>query len=297
MPTTVPVTFRASPLPQNFVGTPQQFADALVARLAIEAQTQIAFYVTGSVAPSSDVGAWLKNGVTWYVWDVVTGAYIPEIIESESLKYIAQVTEPDPNKYTFWIELDGGGAATAIKTYSALAWHDVYEATFANIYTKAQTDAAITAAIDEGAVAGSAAFKAESNASQDVVFAVPGNTLTTLAFGVEVYDDDSVFADNAFVAPEAGIYVFKAAAYINVTAGTPTDNVLSLNICVNGNPSATQLFPDSSTGARIYNLTQDLKLNAGDTVTVTADIQIGGGSGTWTINGAYWTSFSGFRIK
>lgn len=54
--------------------------DAIVARLSLETQAQLTLFVTGSVAPTSNMGPWLKDGNTWYVWDSVTGAYVPQTI-------------------------------------------------------------------------------------------------------------------------------------------------------------------------------------------------------------------------
>src|SRR5690242_4109273 len=78
----VPVTFKASPLVPNFKGTPQQFLDAIVARLALESQYEIAFFVSGPNEPTSNVGPWLKNGTAWYVWSDADGAYVPATVEA-----------------------------------------------------------------------------------------------------------------------------------------------------------------------------------------------------------------------
>jgi len=295
---TVPVTFKASPLPQNFAGTPQQLQDAIVARLSIEPQNAIAFFSTGSVAPSSNTGPWLKNGITWYVWDVGTGAYVPETLESQSLAYIAQMAAPDPAIYTFWIVLDGSGVAQSIKTYSGGAWNDVYASTFANIYTKSQTDAAIAAAVAAGQNAGSASFGVVMTASQNIVFAAPGEQTPQLVWGTEQYDPDSVFSGNVFAAPKTGLYTFKLSAYLSVTAGAPTGNSIALNLTLNGNPAATALQDTSSANARIISLCKDLQLNAGDLVGGSIDITVGGSTGTWTVNSTpAWTYFSGFRVR
>lgn len=78
MTSKLPVTFKGAPLPVGFQGTPQQFEDALVARLSIESEEQFALFVVGDTAPTSNVGPWLKGGLVWYVWDPTTGSYIPE---------------------------------------------------------------------------------------------------------------------------------------------------------------------------------------------------------------------------
>lgn len=299
MAVTVPVTFKASPLPLNFSGTPQTFLDAMVARLSIEATANIAFYTTGSVAPASNTGAWLKNGITWYVWDTGTGAYVPETLEFQSLKYIAQAAAPDPTKYTFWIVLDGGGVAQSIKYYSGGSWNDVYASTFANIYTKAQTDAAITVAIAANPVAaGLNSFKATPSVGQAIVFAAPGTTTATIVLGTELYDSSSVFAANTFIAPTAGVYTFKGSARFDCTAGAPTGNSMSIAVSVNGAALAGDLNSDSSVNGRNLTCTSDVKLNAGDSVTLVASVTITGASGTWTIGtGEGQTAFSGFRVN
>lgn len=146
MPTQIPLNFRMAPIPADFAGTPQQFGELLTARLSAESAVNISFFVSGPTAPTSDYGPWLKNGLTWWTFDTVTGAYVPQPLESQSLKYIASGTEPSPTQYTFWIELDGTGKAQAIKYYSGGAWKDVYEDKFAQYSTTTQMNTAIAAA-------------------------------------------------------------------------------------------------------------------------------------------------------
>jgi hypothetical protein len=80
MASLLPVSFRSSPLPYNWSGTPNDFLSALTARLYIESEQQIALINSGSVAPTSDVGPWLKDGVEWYVWNPISGTYVPQTI-------------------------------------------------------------------------------------------------------------------------------------------------------------------------------------------------------------------------
>ncbi len=84
MATPLPVSFRASPLPSDFRGTPQQFMDALVARLSLLTQEELTLFVTGSVEPTSNQGPWLKDGTTWMVWSDDAGAYVPQTIPFEA---------------------------------------------------------------------------------------------------------------------------------------------------------------------------------------------------------------------
>lgn len=133
MSTPLPVAFRASPLPSNFRGTPQDLLDAFVARLSMETEEDLALYVAGSVTPTSDSGPWLKDGLTWWVWDVDIGDYKPQPLDSLSLRYVIQEGEPSNVSYDIWIQTNSDGKAIAIKTYSDGAWRDVYETKFTEI--------------------------------------------------------------------------------------------------------------------------------------------------------------------
>lgn len=147
MPTSIPLTFRAAPFTEGYKADPEQFKNDLVARLYAESTEAISFFAAGSVAPSSNVGPWLKNNETWYVWDNGLAMYVPQVIDAASLGYIASLAAPDQTIYTFWIELNGAGKALAVKYYSGGAWKDVYEDKFLTYSTTTQMNAAIAAAI------------------------------------------------------------------------------------------------------------------------------------------------------
>lgn len=76
MASPLPVSFRASPLPDGWRGTPQQHQDAIVARLVLETMEALALFKTGSVLPTTDEGPFLLNGSEWWVWDSVNGEYV-----------------------------------------------------------------------------------------------------------------------------------------------------------------------------------------------------------------------------
>ncbi len=155
--TAIPLTFRLAPLPMGFVGTPQQLATAIVARLSAVSANTISFFASGSVAPTSNVGPWLKNDQTWYVWSDTLATYIPQVVEPASLGYIFSQVAPDPATYKVWYKLDGSNDPIGIFIYANGAWKDVYASQFANyytkteidanIYTKSQTDSAISTAV------------------------------------------------------------------------------------------------------------------------------------------------------
>lgn len=144
MATPIPLNFRAAPLPPNFKGTPEQLKEAIVSRLSAESSVDIQFFTSGPIVPTSDYGPWLKDDKTWYVWDTTTAAYIPQVIEFESLKYLPSAIAPSQAKYTFWIELDGTGKAIDIKYYSGGAWKSIFEDKFALYATITQLNAAIS---------------------------------------------------------------------------------------------------------------------------------------------------------
>lgn len=296
MATVLPVTFRASPLPSQFKGTPQQLLDAMVARLSIEGQDELSFFVTGSVAPTSDVGPWLKNGVTWYVWDVVTGSYIPEIIEFRSLRYIASQTAPDQAIYTFWIELDAMGKAIAIKYYSGGAWKDVYEDKFAAVPTNASQTAAIAAqAVLDSAARNQYPFRAHKQAANQTYTAGTGDV--QIVFDFEDFDPSSKFAANAFVAPATGFYKVKGSAYISLASGTPTGIDRQLKIRKNGFAvTRKNIQVNDITGGATVEVSDLVSLTIGDSVDIVVNIVTTGAS-TWTILAdSTNTFFNGFRV-
>ncbi len=307
MSTELPVVFRGSPLPNGWTGTPQEFLDAIVARLSIEAQSDISFFVSGAVAPTSDEGPWIKNGITWYVWDTVTGAYIPQVIEFESLKYIASSVAPDQNKYTFWIKLDGSGQATSIQYYYSGAWHDIYEGVLALYYTKSEVDAFFaptvagkkqidwTNVINKPAN-GTASFRAISGSSQTQVFAGAGTISTDLVFGSETFDPSGVFSSSTFTAPSDGIYLFELSVNLEVTAGTPTGNTSIASIRVNGSDYDSDVTQDTTLSDKILKVTSLINMTVGQTVTARVETTISGGSGTWSIQSGNNTHLQGYKI-
>lgn len=228
----VPLTFRSAPLPDDYSATPEQFKNDIVARLYAETADSISFFVSGSVAPTSNVGPWLKDGVEWWVWDDGTGAYVPLQINQLSLKYIAQQAEPDPDDYIFWIELDGMGKAIAIKYYSDGAWKDVYEDKFAEYYTITQTDAAIANAID-----------AIQSYPAQAVTGVYGHTLpcTNVAEKIE-FSVTSInpapgpfnTANSRYIAPVSGYYQVSVSSQIDNINGTAASMEVGLSLYKNG---------------------------------------------------------------
>jgi microcystin-dependent protein len=136
MSTTLPLIIQMGALPLTFQGTPQQFADAIAARLSVVTQQSLALFVSGTTEPSSDSGPWYNTTTepgVWYGWDPVLGNYQPMPVADVSLKYILSEAEPDPALYQLWVKLSPAGKGLGVYTYYNGAWHDVYEDVIATL--------------------------------------------------------------------------------------------------------------------------------------------------------------------
>ncbi len=308
MPTSIPLTFRAGPFPAGYNADPEQLKNDIVARLYAESTDAISFFASGSVAPSSNVGPWLKNGQEWYVWSDVSASYIAQVIPYASLRYIAQVVAPDQNIYTLWIELNGTGKALAIKYYSGGAWKDIYEDKFALYQTVAgmssysdttAMNAAIAAAVGSipSSSVGQGIFRAKPSVVQNIIFGAGGNQTGAVSLATTVINPDSSFAASKFTAPASGYYTFSAMLYSSVSAGTPTDIDIRGFFLVNGaadtslndEPISTSLAGRGIVGTAV------IQLAAGDEVELGYDITIDA-AGTVTIDDAN-TFLAGYRVR
>lgn len=71
------LTVSMGSLPEGFCGTPQQLANAIAARLIVQISQNNGIFVTGSTAPTSNQGPWLKNCEEWWVWSDSLASYVP----------------------------------------------------------------------------------------------------------------------------------------------------------------------------------------------------------------------------
>ena len=292
----LPILFSAAPLPPG-AKTPQDWADALVARLVARSTISIAFFVTGATAPTSDVGPWLNTGANpgWYFWDIGTSAYIPMPIPQASLKwYIGPVVgtvppDPDPAVYSFWIVLNGSGVAIDIQTYSGGAWNSIWAPILAGYSTTAQMNAAIAAATPV-----TYPFKVEKTGAQTFT---AGAGAVQITWENEIYDPDGVFATNVFTAPVNGIYQFVMNLRIDCSSGTPTGISILPKLRLNGVLLSEYNDGNSvDTGGRTNLLVVDTSLMAGDVVDAVFEVNTTGAS-TWDVRDDYWkTYFSGHMI-
>jgi hypothetical protein len=281
MPNKLPVTFSASPLVPGKAYTPQQLLDAIVARLAIDSQTELTFFVSGTTEPTSNVGPWLKNGTTWYVWSDTIGAYMPQEIAYQSLRYIASETAPDQYIYTLWIRLDSSGKAQEIRYYSGGAWKSVYDDSFL----------AVLAQIEEAKQ--QYPFRGDSPADQQI--ASPGASVD-IDFS-ETFDPANVFASSQFTAPTAGYYQINLKVAMESFSGPPTNSTIIVWLLKNGNKIATEFstvpIVNGVTGLRTYTISTILQLVGGDVIS--AYVEDSHTSGFWLIK-KEGTCFSGHRV-
>lgn len=282
MANSIPLTFRSAPLPEDYSATPEQFKNDIVARLYAETTDSISFFASGSIAPTSNVGPWLKNGVEWWIWDDGVGGYIPQPTPQISLKYIAQINPPDPNDYILWIELNGAGKAIALKYYSGGAWKDVYEDKFALYYTSVQTDAAIQAALD-----------ARSNYPAKGVTGVYGQLIPTTntaqkvnlsVAAVNPYPAPFDTAQARYIAPVNGFYSVAVSSQFDNVTGAAATMEISLALWKNGAFVGTALSdldstPNPTGGRWSPGFSGLIPLNQGDYIEIWAIANDGVGAG------------------
>lgn len=74
----VRMTVSAGSLPEGFCPKSiQDMFDAMVQRIIVTPNVQFSSFAMGSLEPTSNVGPWLKDCTTWFVWDDATSRYIP----------------------------------------------------------------------------------------------------------------------------------------------------------------------------------------------------------------------------
>ncbi len=280
MATQIPLTFRLAPLPTGFVGNPQQIATAIVARLSAVSANTLSFFASGSVAPTSNIGPWLKNDQTWYVWSDTLATYVPEVIESQSLGYIFSKVAPDPLVYKVWLKLDSAGNPDGIFAYANGSWQDFYTITLADYSTTAQMNTAIATAVGNQS---KYPFSAKKLSVQNIT---AGSGAQDLLFPTTEFDPDSVYSGvtSRFTAPVNGIYEFRAGCWVGLSTGSPTGISISFVLIVDGASQVALSTNESGsdTGGRTMVVERSIQLSAGQVVGARMSITTTGAS-TWDI--------------
>lgn len=328
MPSNVlPLTIQGTALPPTVAWSPQELADFVWSKARIVTSASYALFVTGSTEPSSNVGPWLKDGTTWYVWSDSLGQYIPQTIEPESLGYYIGSDTPDENIYSFWIETTIGGQPLALKIFYNGSWTDVYAAQLANYLTASaaaatyltqanaastyQTIAGMTnystvAAKDAGDVATLAAANAYTDAA---IGSIPGATpahaagatnssqsvsitgsAVKLNFDTEVFDINGNYdaGNSRYVVPLNGVYQVSAELQVDNVSGAPAGMEMELSV-TGGTPLTSGNSSASPPGDRWYpNISGLVAASAGAFLEVTLSLNDGTLSGSVTAaNGTF----------
>jgi hypothetical protein len=145
-------------------------------------------------------------------------------------------------------------------------------------------------------------WRANAAAAITIPFPIPGATTVDLAF-TEEFDTDGSFDANTFTAQDNGYYVFKAkmAAYVPAPSIViaPEAVIILFYLKKNGfQLPREQVYTElgNAVVGRTYSIDTILKLNAGDTISVAANISIGVGECSFEITqNESW--FSGYKVR
>lgn len=226
MPFQLPLSLNFGTMPQTGQGyTPQTMADRLGSNAKLFSEQQMALFTAGSTAPTSNIGPWLKNDQTWYVWDSVSGSYVPEVLESLSLRYIIANAAPDHTKYDVWYQVDGSGVPMGIFTWYSGAWVDQY--------------AAIAAANALNYASRVNYCMRATNAIPQLAIPTDG-TDTKVVMPVVVFDPDTAWnpVTSRYTAAVDGIYEICIYSQVDNNTGDAANMFVGFDIYLNGGPWA-----------------------------------------------------------
>lgn len=114
---------QAGQLPPTFRGTPAQMLEEFVKRLKIVSPSGTNFIFIGDVEPTSNVGPWLKGGVSWYVFDAETKRYVPlDISDSETRWYHIGASTPTVIEPPVWLRTQRDATPSDPSYGDSLEW-------------------------------------------------------------------------------------------------------------------------------------------------------------------------------
>jgi hypothetical protein len=132
-------------------------------------------------------------------------------------------------------------------------------------------------------------FAAYSSVAQTI----NASTWTQISFSGEDFDDGNDFASNQYVAPTAGVYHFNAS--VSWTPMSNTTGYSFISLYKNGSAFKFRMTA-SHTNYHSNNISETMKLNAGDVITVwVAHFSTGGTATTYVASNLY-TYFDGHRL-
>ncbi len=96
---------QAAPLPTTFKGTLNEFFTAMVQRMRVVSPNGANFIFIGDVAPSTNVGPWLRNGTQWWVWSDSQNTYVPlDISASLTIPFFIGNSTPIGTSPPVWLK-------------------------------------------------------------------------------------------------------------------------------------------------------------------------------------------------
>jgi hypothetical protein len=96
---------QAAPLPPTFKGGPNDLLTAMVQRMRIVSPNGANFIFIGDVAPTTNVGPWLKGGTQWWVWSDTASAYVPQDISASlTIPFFIGNATPATNTPPVWLQ-------------------------------------------------------------------------------------------------------------------------------------------------------------------------------------------------
>lgn len=121
-----------APLPLTFEGNPNDLVQAIAQRAKIVSPNGANFIFIGDIAPTTNVGPWLKGGTQWYVWDNTTSQYVPQDISASlTIPYFIGNATPAGNSPPLWLQTttnatdqnpNGFGAPISWYFWNGSAW-------------------------------------------------------------------------------------------------------------------------------------------------------------------------------
>jgi hypothetical protein len=102
-----PQIVMSAPLPTTFRGKPQDFFEAIIARLQLLGLPT--GFNTDSTMPTSNQGPWLKGGKEIWVWDetATPPTYVPQSLSFLNQQVFVGDNAPDPTVYQLWLKTSG----------------------------------------------------------------------------------------------------------------------------------------------------------------------------------------------
>lgn len=286
MPAAVTFTLSLAPLPLNFEGTPQEFAEAMVDRLTVTPTAPWSSFITGSVIPITDTGPLLYDSGSgnkeWRVWDTGLGAYSYLVVNGAGIVAgsvpVSKLATDLANAKSV-LSLNNSGVPTLVT--GTLGDYLMMGASGPAFVTVPAPTFAPALATNAG--------------SQTVAIDTVLHKLTATS---ETFDPQSAYdaANSRYLAPTTGYYAVYARAQCDNSGGDATGMEIAISIYVNGgNVLADGTSVASPPGARWYpRIAGIVQATAGNPIEVYLSANDGTNAGNLSVSNV---QFSVHRIQ